>query len=110
MSSLFGRYSKERAGREILESEDYFVTYSFYPTHLFIEDMYIVPEKRGSGLFEQLVDALEAQAKSMGITKTTCTVCPVSKNADEVIKKIMSLNFKIYRSTEDLIYLSREVL
>lgn len=109
MSSLFGRYSKERAGREIIECDDYFVTYSFYPTHLFIEDMYIVPEKRGTGLCNEIISGLEGHAKANGINKTVVTISPEAKNIDQVLLVVTKLNFKIFRSSEGLIYLSREI-
>lgn len=109
MSSLYAQYAKERANRETVESDDFFVTFTVYATHVYIEDIYIVPERRGQGLCSTLFADIEQAAAAIGVKKTIINVSPLSATCDETVKKMLKMGFKIYKTTEDLIYMSREI-
>jgi GNAT superfamily N-acetyltransferase len=61
--SLYARYIKERENIECLETEDGFCTYAISPdgNELHIHDVYVVPEKRKTGIGSEMVRSLEKE-------------------------------------------------
>jgi len=50
-------------------------------------------------------DLIAGEARSRGLSKMVCTVCPAAKNSTESMKALLAYGFKIESSDLNLIYL-----
>ena len=64
MVSNYGKYVKEREGKEIIEGDWGFATYLLEKDLLYVVDVYVVPEKRRKGLAKSIFNKLEIEAKN----------------------------------------------
>lgn len=108
--SIYAQYAKERAGRETIESEFGFATYTIYKDHVYIEDVFIVPEHRKSKICIGYVNDICKLAKKSGVDKVVTSVSPLARGATVSIKVILALGFELLNSTNDLIYFSKRIL
>lgn len=107
--SLYGQYIKEREGKDIVECEDGFATYLIAGEECYIENLYVVPEKRRTHLATQLADQIAIIAKERGCKYLTGSVAPNTKNATSNIIVLISYGMRLLRSTPNLIYFGKEL-
>lgn len=109
MESLYAKYIKEREGREIIEKDYGFITYSIEDEYIFIGDLYIVPEERRNGHVKELTQSLVDLAKEYNKKYLMATVCPHASNPDISIKTINGIGGKFLHIKNDLLYFIKEV-
>lgn len=111
--SLFAKYIKELKNFEIIEDSDGFITYQFMEQDeqkwCYIEELYVVPEKRKTGKVVELADAVTKIAIEAGCNKLLGSIVPSLQGAHRRLEILMSYNFKLYSSQDNLIYLTKEL-
>jgi GNAT superfamily N-acetyltransferase len=105
---LYSTYVKEVYGRETIHTEDYFVTYKIHKNGCYLVDMYIVPEKRNSGLAVELDKKVEDIAKSNGCNKMLTTI-DIGNIKDNVLKVIKKCKYKFLKQTEFGVYFIKDI-
>jgi GNAT superfamily N-acetyltransferase len=106
MKSLYAQYVYEREGKSCLENEAGFVTYCYLPkvNAGYIEDMYIVPEKRSSGLGRKFVEQVAVEMRKLGATKLITSVSPIAQGRTISTKAILACGFELDSMDANLIY------
>jgi hypothetical protein len=108
--TLFAQYIKERENKEIIENDYGFVTYFFLANgDCYIEDVYIIPEKRRTKLASEFGQQVELLAKECGSKKVLGSVDINANNKTESMKFLLSYGFKLCYISGSLIYLSKEL-
>jgi GNAT superfamily N-acetyltransferase len=109
--SLYAEYIKEREGKHIIENEHGFMTYVKIPSshEVYIEDVYIVPEKRKEGLGRTFLERVEQQAKAEGYKYVTGSVKPSAKGSTASLQALLSVGFKLLSSKDDAIFFVKEL-
>lgn len=107
--SLYSDYILEREGRRCIEDSEGFVTFKILGKECYIQEVYIVPEKRRSGKGREFVNKVECVAKEKGCLILTTTVCPSTNNSTESITAILKTDFKLMKSELDLIWFAKEI-
>ena len=84
MSSNYALYIKEREGRDIIEDERGFLTYSFHDKGqtCYIVDVYVRPEYRGQHVATEWANQVATLAKLSGATQLLGSVDPKTSGAD----------------------------
>lgn len=109
MPSLYAQYIKERENRECLEHEHGFASYQIIDDGIYVEEVYIVPEKRQTGLASDLVDKIAEQAKALGKKYIYTSVSPHVNGSTISIKAITAYGFELHNSSRDLIMFIKEI-
>lgn len=110
-ASVYARYRYEREGLTTIEKDYGFITFKILDneTTCFIQDLYIVPEKRMTGLGADLANEVAAYAKAQNCVQLAATVCPSAGSATDAIKAILAYGFQLVGSDTQLVYLSKEI-
>jgi predicted GNAT superfamily acetyltransferase len=111
---MFKDYLKERLGREMLESEHGFVIYGFNclgldMPHVYIEDIYVTPEKRKSGEAARLADKIAEMAKSKGIRAMVGSVAIDANGSEASLKVLIAYGMKPLSANNNTIYMCKEI-
>lgn len=109
MKSLYAQYVAEREGAEVLEGAWGFAAYKFEVDHVYISDIYIVPEQRNKGASMQAFSEITGLAKQKGLKYVFGSVAPSTKTATANIGILLKLGFKLHSASDDIIYLNREI-
>lgn len=107
--SLYGDYIKEREGKEIIESDDGFATYTFMGEFCYIVDIYVVPGKRKTKVASTMADQIAKLAKEKGFKFLLGSVDPSTNGATESMKALLSYGFRVHSMDQRLIYLTKEI-
>lgn len=107
--SIYSDYIKTLQGKDVIESEKGFATYSTLQDGLYIENIYVVPDFRESGIASQMADEIAAIAKKQGYKCIYGSVCPKHNGSTESLKVLLAYGFCLYSSTNELILLRKEV-
>lgn len=107
--SLYAKYIHERLGKSILERPEGFVTYSFLGDSMYIEDIFVLPEHRRSGVGTELANAVIDIAKSKGYNKIIGTVLPTANGSTDSLKALLWYGFQLHSLNGNLIVLTKEV-
>jgi hypothetical protein len=101
--SLWKDYIKEKYNKDMLENDDGFVTYLIYTPNkeLYIEDMYVRPDKRTAGTFTSFMKLLEPICFANGCDKLSCYVHLSANKPEDSIKWILKMGFKVSHATAD---------
>lgn len=102
-------YLKEREGIDVLEATDGFATYILRPTDCYVIDIYVVPEKRQSGLAAQMADQIANIARSKGIKFLTGSVDKRDPQALRNEKVLIAYGMHKAREHEHMIYFIKEI-
>jgi L-amino acid N-acyltransferase YncA len=107
MVSNFGKYISERQDKLIKESEHGFATYYFSGSYCYIEDIYVVPEMRKSGIAAKFADEIAAEAVEKNCLELVGSVKPSTKGSTESLKVLLAYGFKLWRAHEDFIWFKK---
>jgi GNAT superfamily N-acetyltransferase len=106
---LFRQYLLERENVHLLNEEWGFATYSFGEDHVYLQDIYVVPEKRNTGLGVHLMNEVGKMAKERGCSLMLGSV-DEKGNGSEDMKSIMKhLGFKEHTKLGSVVYYLREI-
>jgi GNAT superfamily N-acetyltransferase len=109
--SLFGEYIKEREGKRIIEDEYGFATYYTYNNNefMYIEDLYVVPEKRKEGRASYYADEVASIARKKGIKKLLGSIDLEANGSTTNMKVLLAYGFELYSANGNIIYLKKEI-
>lgn len=104
---LFSHYLTEiNSNRGILFDSNYFITYAICDKELFIEDMYVAPSFRGTGLADSILEKVYQIGKSKGCS----VVCSTSKkDRVEAISYQLKSGFRVFKIEDDILYFIKEL-
>jgi len=109
MLSHFGSYIYERQNKSIIEDEDGFATYYFVEGLCYIEDIYVVPAKRKSGIAAKYADQIAAEAKLKGAKALIGTVKPSTQGSTESLKVLLAYGFRLETCVQDFIFFRKNL-
>ncbi len=109
MQSNYGRYIYERLGKSILEDEDGFAVYFCVNKACYIEEIYVRPEARKSGVAKKYADEISRQAKQNGMEVLIGTVKPSAKGSTTSIKVLLAYGFELESCEHDFIFFKKSL-
>jgi predicted GNAT family acetyltransferase len=108
--SLFSEYKMEREGKFVIESENSFAVYSFPDGEsVYIEDIYVKPELRKSGLGSCAANMIAKIAKEKGCKKMYGSIVPSANGANDSLKALLAYGFKLSSSEHNIIFFVKEI-
>lgn len=108
--SLYADYIKEREGKHILETDKGFATYFLYDNgECYIQDIYIAPDFRKTGLSTKMVDEIVEIAKENKCHTLLGSICIDDKNATVNMKIWLNYGFCINKIVGPLIFLKKDI-
>jgi GNAT superfamily N-acetyltransferase len=112
--SHYADYVKERQGKLVYECDDGFAVYWYlqHPTHgecVYIEDIYVVPEKRKSGVGAWMADQIAEEAGGRGVTVMLGSVNPQTSGATTSLKVLLGYGMSLEGIQGELIMFSKDI-
>ncbi len=107
--SLYADYKREREGKQVIEDKDTFIVYSIEGEVLYIEDIYVVPEKRKTGLARKLSDYVVGLGKLKGCTKVYGSVVPSANNSHDSLLALLAFGMTLKGVGPNIIYFAKEI-
>ena len=105
----FAEYIKERQGKEIIEDENGFATYYYVGPDCYIEDIYVTPEKRKSGVASLYANEIAKIAIEKNCLNLIGSVKPSANGSTESLKVLLAYGFKLHSATEDFIWFKKKL-
>ena len=109
MSSLYAKYKKERENKETLENDYGFCIYEETPLGIYIEDLYVLPEVRKSGIASNFANEVKEIAKSKGLTYLFTSADKKALGWETSVKAIESYGFKLIKQEGTVLWYRREI-
>jgi len=106
---LYRAYLKEREGAELIAYEWGWCSYRVEADHVYLIDIYVVPEERQAGRGVQLLSQVENVALEFGKPAVLGSIATNVQGADKMYKIMNGLGFKIHSSDKDIIYMIKEI-
>lgn len=108
---MFHNYSEERGfGPRLLHAEGTgFVTYHLNDSECYIENIYVVPEKRKSHEAVKMANEVAQIAKFYGIKLLTGSVNLKDKNKKRNMEVLLAYGMTPVANTEEMTYFSKEI-
>jgi ribosomal protein S18 acetylase RimI-like enzyme len=106
---LYPLYLKEREGLETLEKEYGFAIYKLRGTDCYIQDIYVLPEHRKSGLCFSMADEISQIAKQQGYKILTGSVDNRASGAEGSHKVLKAYGMKPYAIEDYVTYYFKEI-
>lgn len=107
--SHWKEYKKERENAIVIEDEYGFVVAKELEDYMYIEDIFVVKEKRQSKIAFSYADKITELAKEKGYTKLLGSVDPKANGSTVSLKVILAYGFKLYQMDNNLIYFIKEI-
>lgn len=107
--SLLADYLKEKGVKEILETEDSFATYFFMPEGCYVEDIYVAPRSRATGLARKLLDQITMIAKERGCTQLFGSCVPLAINSTDSLSAAFKYGFKLHSAKDNFIVYKKDI-
>lgn len=107
--SLFGQYIKERVNKEIVENDYGFATYQFVNDGIYIEDVYISPAFRKSGMAVEFEQEITKIAKERGLNKLYTSVAVGTPDCSENLARLIKHGSKLNSANNNTIYVVKEI-
>jgi hypothetical protein len=109
--SMFNEYANEKGfGPRILYSEGVgFATYHMHQDECYIEDIYIIPEKRKSNEAANIANSIIVMAKERGLKLLTGSVNLKANGKDSSMRVLLAYGMSPVATNGDLVYFSKEI-
>lgn len=108
--SLYAEFIKEREDKEIVETENGFATYKLFDNgECYLQDIYVQPAHRKSGLATSLADTVCEIARDHGCKKLVGSVCVDDHSATRNMKVFLAYGMQIYKIVGSLILLEKDI-
>lgn len=107
--TLWADYVTERLGWSVLYEDDGFIAYHIVPPNLSIEELYVRPEARETGLARHFADRVILEGRQQGCTKVWTTVRPGYPGAERAMKIALAYGFRMMRNDGDATILMKEI-
>lgn len=112
---MYAEYIKEREGKDVLETEHGFAVYGFncvpgvdFP-HVYLQDIWIKPALRKSGVARDMADKVAAKAKTWGIGIMLGSVDGNAKGSHESLQVLIAYGMKLYTIDNSVAWFSKEI-
>lgn len=110
MASLYADYINEREDKEIVESDKGFATFKCFENgECYLQDLYVVPSERKTGLATQMTDQVVEIARERGCNLLVGSVCTDDKYATRNMKVFLAYGMQIYKNVGTMIFLKKEL-
>lgn len=110
MSSVYAKYLKEREDKDIIESEKGFATYKIFDNgECYLQDIYVIPDERKSGLATEMTDKVVEIAKERKCNLLLGSVCTNDKYATRNMKVFLAYGMEIYNNVGTMIFLKKDI-
>lgn len=112
LEKMINDYSSERGvGPKVLFKETAgYATYHITDDECYIEDIYVVPEKRKDHIAKNMADEISAIAKDLGCGVLTGSVCLADKNAETNKKVLLAYGMMPLKESDGMEYYWKEIL
>lgn len=108
--SLYAEYIQEREEKEIIESDKGFATFKTFDNgECYLQDLYVIPSERQTGLATQMTDKIVDIARERGCKLLVGSVCVDDKYATRNMKVFLSYGMQIYKNTGSMIFLKKDI-
>lgn len=107
--SLYAQYMRERVDVYIEENEFGFASYKFHEDACYIEDIFVIPEKRKSNVASQLADNISKIAKEKGCVWLLGSVVPSSNGSTTSMKVLLAYGFDLFKAHENFIWFRKRL-
>jgi len=108
--SLWKDYLLEQRNEHVLETEDGFVTYKFFPTECYIVDIYVKPDKRQKGIAGKMADKVADIARERNVKYLTGSVATNMPTAHTSMLVLLGYGMKLLRSEGNMVYFVKELI
>lgn len=110
----YAKYLKELKNFEMIEDDDGFVTFGYQEdergkTVCYIEDIYVLPEKRCKNVASKYADLVANHAKELGCDRLFGSVVPSLTDSHYRILVLIGYGFKLHSSVNDLVWFYKEI-
>ncbi len=106
---MYWTYIKERLGLEVLEKPEGFALFKVIDDGVYLQEMYVKPECRWSGIGKQFVEEIGNEARAQGFKKLYTSCVPSGLTSDSALRAILACGFKLVSCEKDIIYLVKEL-
>lgn len=112
--NMYKQYLEElHEGKSLINNETGFISYwirdSINGKECYIEDIYVAKDYRKSRAAHKLADIVVEIAKKQDCKILTGTVIPTANNSEISLKMMLSYDFKILNSNENVIWFFKEI-
>lgn len=107
--AMWADYKRESLGLTVLSTEYGFAAYVLAPECLFIDEFYVVPERRKLGLGKYLLNDLCTVAHNAGLRYIRSTVSLASLTASSSLSAQLAVGFQAIKAENGSILLQLEV-
>lgn len=105
---MYFNYIAERQDRMHLTSESGFALFDLSASgELYIADLYVVPEKRGSGALEKLINGLVQIGRQYRMEIITGRIYPGVKGADRTLAAAQKVGFRLHSAEAGCIIIKK---
>jgi predicted GNAT family acetyltransferase len=109
MASLYSQYNSECRNKQTIENDNGFLVYSIDHGILYIEDYFVTPEHRGTGLLEDMASFAIEIGKSKGCKQLLGSVDIQTKDSTVCVEKLIKYGMKIYSLKGNVIYFMKDI-
>lgn len=108
---MLDSYAIERGfgARFIYVPEVGFATYHLNENECYIEDIYVVPEKRKTNEAKNMADVIAEIAKEVGINLLTGSVNLKANGKESSMKVLLAYGMSPVTTNGDMVYFSKEI-
>lgn len=107
--SVYAEYLKEREGKEVVENDNGFLSYRIFNDYVYIVDIYVVPEKRKTGLAKFWADQVCEIAKAKGAKTLVGSVDVRANGATESLKVLLAYGMRVDSIDGQMIYFKKDL-
>lgn len=107
--SHYANYRIEREGAIVIEDENGFASAIRLEGYMYIDEIYVIPEKRKSNIASNYADKIAIIAKEEGYKKLLGSVDPKANGSTNSIKALLAYGFELLNINGSLIYLQKEI-
>lgn len=107
--SLYSDYLNDRGDLNIIEDARSFATYRVIGDECYIQDIYVSPDLRETGLASKLADQIVEIAKNKNCKYLTGSVNTSIKDPTRSIKVLLAYGFKLLRSEPAIIWFVKNI-
>lgn len=109
-SSHYGKFIKEREGKEIIENDYGFCSYSLTPDGIYIENIFILQPFRKSGLAVEFEREVTKIAKEKGLKYLYSSVATNTVGATNNLNTMINHGARLHSANNSIIFVVKDVL
>ena len=108
---LYLDYIKERLGQEVMVEEGKaFIVFQIEKEEIYIQDIYVDPLYRKTGIMSEMEKRIEAHALERGCTYATGTIQPTAANSTESLAYCLGRGYELLEAGKNIIILKKDLI